>query len=722
MQRKLLTDPRVLLLAAALLSVVALYFLPAFSSQAWMERKALVLTPVMVVATVLAVLLGNRSIADLEERRFWRRICLAHGSYLAGFFYLGPELEARHATFFSIYEDTTILGYYAFLFLAIVASPHLGRRSTAGATIARVRTVGSLVFVFGMLVYFIVIPAAAGRETHEDYIPTLFLFAGLDLLALILLLGLAFSVRSARWRRIYGLFVANVALWFVLDLSDSLIFAGVLPYAEQGSPFELAWSLPYLLVVAAALQKAPERASKLPAQAPERALTRPHLAPLVLFVAAVPLVHICLYGTSFAVQSVRSQREACVLVLVVVLGGLALLEHRHQERERQRIQAQMLQSQKMESLGTLAGGIAHSFNNLLTVILGRTQLALADEPEERADRADLEAVLGAGLRARDLVRQILAFSRQRTPTMEPIPIEDEVRSALAIARASVPSNVELREDIQRTPGDVLADPSQLHQVVLNLCSNAFHAVRAEGGWVEVSLRVAHDSLEAAGPFVQEGPGAIAHLTVRDNGVGMVPALSEHVFEPFFTTKPPGEGTGLGLSVVYGVVSEAGGSVALDSAPGKGTTVDVLLPLSQQRAATAPPTPAPARAVRRHVMVVDDELENTVVLQRMLESLGFSAEAFTDPRRAREAFRMAPASYDLVITDEVMPDLSGRELARDVLELRADVGVLLCTGYAEVSRHLRSDDAMQRPVLDKPVLFDELVGAIRDTLGPAADPA
>ncbi|MBM3300062.1 MAG: PAS domain S-box protein, partial [Deltaproteobacteria bacterium] len=334
-----------------------------------------------------------------------------------------------------------------------------------------------------------------------------------------------------------------------------------------------------------------------------------------------------------------------------------------------RLERQLRQAQKMEAIGTLAGGIAHDFNNILMAMMGYAEMAKRSIFDNAAARQDLEQILLAGRRATDLVKQILTFSRKDEQEKYPVEVHRVFREALTLIRASIPSTIEIRQDIDPTTGPVLADPTQMHQLMMNLCANAYQAMEGSHGVLEVSVQeaaLAEDSRE-----LQElslTPGTYVKLTVSDTGHGISPELMERIFDPYFTTKEAGKGTGLGLAVVLGIVRSHGGAINVKSDPGRGTTFFVYLPRCQPLAEAIPVEGTALVSGTERIMFVDDEEQIAEFGRRVLESLGYQVTAFTDPVKALETARRNPADFDLVITDLMMPNLTGVELAKKLTQI------------------------------------------------------
>ena len=375
------------------------------------------------------------------------------------------------------------------------------------------------------------------------------------------------------------------------------------------------------------------------------------------------------------------------------------------------IEAQLRQSQKLAAIGTLAGGIAHEFNNVLASIIGFTELTVDDIPLESRAWHNLQKVLQAGLRAKQVVQQLLAFSRQSPPVREAVQLDPIVREALTLLRASLPSTITLQYYEKLGGGPVLADPDQMHQVVMHLGTNAADAMRQTGGRLEVSLDTVHAPAEAADPPYLV-PGAYVRLRVQDTGCGMSPEVQERIFEPFFTTKDVGEGTGLGLATVHGIVSGHGGTITVSSRRGRGTTFTVYLPLWERGQAPTIPVPVPLLEEQGCALMIDDEAMLVQLGCTQLQRLGYEAVGCTDSRVALDTFRAAPTRFDFVITDSTMPGITGTTLARELQRLRPDLPVILCSGSHEGLDSERAAAQGIAAVLLKPWTPQELARTIQ----------
>jgi two-component system, cell cycle sensor histidine kinase and response regulator CckA len=379
--------------------------------------------------------------------------------------------------------------------------------------------------------------------------------------------------------------------------------------------------------------------------------------------------------------------------------------------EPKRLEEQLRQSQKMEALGTLAGGIAHDFNNILGVILGYAEIIESGaEPESGLDRR-IQEISRAGRRARDLVTQILNFSRQGPQERHAMTMAPLIKEALKLLRSSMPANVEIISRIETDRDNVMADPTQMHQILLNLCGNASHAMQETGGTLTVTLADVGNDDPVTPPEDLGKPERFVRLTVADNGPGIDPEVADRVFDPFFTTKPQGEGTGMGLAMVHGIVKRHDGYLELENNPGQGATFHVFLPKTSET--ERPETDVPADLVFRQgrILFVDDEKPLTDIGREMLESCGFEVVTRTSSVEALEAFKFRASDFDLVITDQTMPNMTGMEFAREVLKIRPDMPIILCTGFSDAVSYDRLRDVGIGDFIMKPILKHDLVASI-----------
>jgi len=384
-----------------------------------------------------------------------------------------------------------------------------------------------------------------------------------------------------------------------------------------------------------------------------------------------------------------------------------------------KLQKKIRERQKMEALGTLAGGIAHDFNNILLPIVINTELMLNQEAKDSPSTRRLSQVLEAAHRGKDMVRQIIAFSQQKEQERKPVAIYPIVQESLKFLRISMPKNIEIHEKIEARSAMAVADPTQVHQVLMNLGSNAAHAMREKGGVLEIGLTTVSLDSESASRFIGLKPGPYLCLTVRDNGHGMTPDVMERVFEPFFTTKKQGEGSGMGLAVVHGIVKGHEGAITVSSELGKGTEFAIYLPrvtgLRQAERETVEPYPTGTE----RILFVDDEDMQVRAMSKLLEHLGYKAVGLTDPLRALEAFRRHPRAFDMLITDQTMPNMSGGELAAEVLKIRPGLPVIICTGYSETLGEKEALAMGVKGFMLKPFSVREIAEVIRRVLSKKA---
>ena len=408
-------------------------------------------------------------------------------------------------------------------------------------------------------------------------------------------------------------------------------------------------------------------------------------------------------------------------------GQLAMVtdvtRQRLAEASRTELEAQLRESQKMEAIGTLAGGIAHDFNNILAAILGNASLAEEHLGPRHPARESLLHINQAAVRARSLVQQILAFSRRQPHQLTAQPLRPLIEESVRLLRSILPAMVALEVRLEDRPLRVAADGTQLQQVVMNLCTNAWHALGGRAGRIELGLDSVDLDAEAAQRLGGISAGRFAHLWVGDDGSGMDEATRRHVFEPFFTTKPVGQGTGLGLSVVHGIVATHRGAIAVRSSPGQGTHFDLYFPL-QAETANAAAAIEPAAAAQRetngqHVLYVDDDPIMLLTVQGLLQRRGYRVSCIEDPREALAALNDQPQAFDLVVTDFNMPVLSGIDVARDIARLRPDLPVVMTSGYFTDEVRAAALQAGVRSLLQKEYTLEQLGGLVQRILAEGA---
>ena len=385
------------------------------------------------------------------------------------------------------------------------------------------------------------------------------------------------------------------------------------------------------------------------------------------------------------------------------------------EEDRHRLEALLRQAQKLEAIGTLAGGIAHDFNNILGAIIGFSEMSIFDTEKNSMLHHNLQQVLRASHRAKDLVKQILAFSRNSDRNKKIIELTPIIKEVLQLLRASLPTTIEIRQNIGSDLGYLLADPSQIHQVMMNLCTNSAHAMEKAGGVLEVNFNSLDLGASDLVRFPDLRPGRYVILIVRDTGHGMDPTTMERIFDPYFTTKSKDEGTGLGLAVVHGIIKGHDGGIHIISKPGKGTSFEILLPVTASEIMAEPAQLATLPAGNEKILFVDDEKALIKLGENMLIRLGYRVVTKTNPIEAFETFRDKPDQFDLVITDMTMPDMTGDILAKKIMKIRPNIPIILSTGF---SRRITPEKAKEigiKEFLMKPLTHRALAKAVREAL-------
>ncbi len=386
------------------------------------------------------------------------------------------------------------------------------------------------------------------------------------------------------------------------------------------------------------------------------------------------------------------------------------------EVQKKRLESQLRQAQKMEAIGTLAGGIAHDFNNILAAIFGYIDLAKIHIEKPHQLQKDITQLHNGAIRARDLVKQILTFSRQADKEIQPLQPDIIIKETLKLLRASIPSNIEIRSDIPDA-GMILADPTQLHQIVMNLCTNSYHAMVDKGGILAVSLKqvgLNENELKVSSTMLKAGSYLI--LEVSDTGTGMNKATIDKIFDPYFTTKTKEEGTGLGLSVVHSIVQNYRGHISVYSEPGQGSSFKIYLPsISQAEETSLDEGQSVMAGGDEHILIVDDEKVLVMMMEDMLTSLGYTVTAFTTSDDAVKAFERQPDKFALIITDMVMPKISGLELAQRIQQKKSDAKIILCTGFSDKLQGDNIELPCFKKRLMKPIVMSELAKTVREVL-------
>ncbi len=420
-------------------------------------------------------------------------------------------------------------------------------------------------------------------------------------------------------------------------------------------------------------------------------------------------------GTSFwsDLTSTLTKGQDDSPVWRIVLSDIS--KRKQMEEANVQLKAHLNQAQKMEAIGTLAGGIAHDFNNILGAILGYAELAREDSPPDSTVAHDLDQIIMAASRARDLVIQILAFSRQtetESISLEPAHI---VREILKLLRSILPTGIDIRQDIDDETDLIVADPTHIHQIVMNLCTNAFHAMEATGGTLFISLHQTVLGKEDLLDMPNVAPGNFMQLSIRDTGPGIPPEIQDKIFDPYFTTKETGKGTGMGLAIAHGIVQSYGGFIRLHSTAGEGTVFHIFLPTVTEHALQKADSIELPSVGSERILFIDDEKMLARMAETMLQRLGYSVTARTSSLEALTTFQNQPDAFDLVITDYSMPGMGGIDLARRMLQIRPQLPIILCTGFSSTISEEKARVAGIKGFAMKPVAMKELSSLIRKVL-------
>ena len=384
------------------------------------------------------------------------------------------------------------------------------------------------------------------------------------------------------------------------------------------------------------------------------------------------------------------------------------------EEERERLEEQLRQSHKMEAIGTLAGGIAHDFNNMLGIILGNTQLAIDDVPEWNSARLNLEEIEIASLRAKDVVRQLLSFARKTDQRRKPVKINPIVTDVLKLIRSSIPTSIVIRSNIPKESQIIFADPTQINQVMLNLCTNADQAMEEDGGILEISL----DSMtldESTAQSYKLSPGRYVKLTVNDTGHGIDPKFKDRIFDPYFTTRDFGKGSGMGLAMVHGIVINHDGAITVESEIGKGTTFNIFFPIVSREPVPEITINEDLPTGKERILFVDDEESIVKMGRQRLERLGYKVASTTSPIEALDLFRSKPDQFDLVITDLTMPKMTGDKLVKEILNIRPEMPIIICTGFSKKMDGEKAREIGASGYLEKPHEKSDLARMVRQVL-------
>ena len=385
------------------------------------------------------------------------------------------------------------------------------------------------------------------------------------------------------------------------------------------------------------------------------------------------------------------------------------------EKENTKLEEQLRQTYKMQAIGTLTGGIAHDFNNILGIILGNTELALDDVPNWNPAKYSLEEIKTASLRAKDVIRQLLSFSRKTDKELKPLKIIPIIKESLRLLRASIPTTIDIHQNIPDDCNTIIADPTQLHQILINLSTNAAHAMQEHGGILEVSV----DDVELGENDIIFDPslsaGKYVRLMVRDTGIGIASEFKDQIFDPYFTTKEVGKGTGMGLAVVHGIIKSCNGGILIESEPGRGSTFTLYFPAVLEEPIEERESPKKLPGGNERILLVDDEESIINIGERILHRLGYQVETEKNPVDALAIFKTDPGQFDLVIVDMTMPQMTGDKLAEEFLAIRPRMPIIICTGYSEKIDEEKARKAGIRAYVMKPIEMNEIANTVRQVL-------
>jgi PAS domain S-box-containing protein len=401
---------------------------------------------------------------------------------------------------------------------------------------------------------------------------------------------------------------------------------------------------------------------------------------------------------------------------VSVLGVTRNISERKQaEKERRKLEAQLQQAYKMEAIGTLTGGVAHDFNNILSIIIGNTELALDDIPKNNPASLCLENINTASHRAAEIVKQLLNYSRKTDHTLQPVNIVSVIKDALKFLRSTIPTNIKFKKNIQHTSINVLADPVQIHQVMMNLCVNAYHEMEDAGGTLGVTIKNKVLDEKEANSYPELTKGDYVELMVSDTGPGIDPGIIYRIFDPYYTTKEVGKGSGMGLAVVHGIVKNHNGFVTATSKLGKGSTFTILLPVIKEKPESKIEKTDELPPGNEKILFIDDEEAIVNIIQKILERLGYKVEALRNPLEALQLFQSKPDKFDLVITDTTMPQMTGVDLSEKLRNIRPDIPIIICTGHSDLIDKTKAKKIGLNAYVMKPIMKQDIANTIRNVL-------
>lgn len=708
-----------------------------------------------LILTAIAAFQYRRSrMARLTERRFWDLWTAAFVCWLiVRVFYAVTPIEYIQ-WWFDLVVDSLYLLFYLCIVLALELRPDRSVRRSLSTMRRWIEAAGAAAFLLALLLYYAIIPGIMSPDAYWTWVPSLVLYVTLDAVVLLRLLYLRHDCGTPPWRSIYGWLVAAMVLWLVADVLEVLTYAEIVPLSRSGTRWDLIWYAPFVPVILAALLRehpfeAEPGGDDTFVEGPEPRRGRGSV--LVLYAVLLPTLHFTFYGIGLGDPESHGPRELLLVVAAMILGGLVLswqrllqwenrrldaerrlneqrrletarrLERERAEKQRtaeqRTLEAQLQQAQKMEAVGQLTGGMAHDFNNILTVIMANADLIdVGLPPECESQRWELKELRAAARRGSAMIKRLLGFSRQAPLAPRPVNLPELVEGFLDTLRRLIPETIIIGLTAEEGVGTVIADPGAVEQILVNLVTNARDAM-PDGG--SLPIEVATASLDERHREIHgwDDPGDYLCLSVRDDGCGMNEETKARVFEPFFTTKQPGEGTGLGMAMVYGLVKQQGGFAEVESEVGAGTTVRIYFPVAGEHSQTAAIEGGndELRGGTETILLVEDEAPIRRATKLALERFGYTVLAASDGEEALRMFDERRSEISLVLSDVVMPKMNGRDLHRAIRDRGAETGCIFMSGYAEAGQPRTGEVDPAVPMIAKPWTLGELLHRVRDAL-------
>ncbi len=685
---------------------------------------------VLASVAMAACLLRARRVSQIEERRFWVLVAAAMGLWAsAELVYLFVPTFIADETF-SVASDFLYLCFYLLLILATEESPHMPAGWSRGDPAHGLGYVGTALFAIGLLAYFVGVPMILNQVVYRTTIPSFYLYLTCDAFLAIRFAYLLLASSDRHWRLLYGLFFLSSILFLLSDVVDTLARLALFEY-QSGTFWDFIWFTPFLPIIVAARASCSDPSGNQAAspRADGAAGTRLWAfqgklhSSVFVYAVVFPGIHFSMYGAGLLDDASRSAREKVVLLCLLSLGAVAYAQRTRLERHNRALQAavqqkneELARAQKMEAMGRLAGGIAHDFNNLMTVVLGYGDHLCQALREQPALREKAEAITQSAARAATLTARLLAFTRQQVLSPRWIDLNELIAGLAPILRRLIGEHILVTTDLPPSPRPIIADPAQIEQVIMNLAINARDAM-PHGGDLRIRTNTVEIPPDKTGAEPIVSPGEYVVLEIEDSGIGMDAGVRAHLFEPFFTTKEQGQGTGLGLSIVYGIVSQSGGHIQVESNPGRGSKFRILLPAADAERMVGVPACAPLTELEEehgHVLVVEDDPGVRELIQVSLEERGYAVATAENGVQALSLCRARGRPFDLVITDVIMPQMGGIELVHALRESEPRTKVLFVSGYSDSPERLEglSGDSSY---LGKPFTSAELARKVGETL-------